>query len=175
MYYRVAMQTGTSPNWRWRSDPLCSLPTVVRWLMHFRIFAPERLCIFSSPTCEALDEQLRRAIEGSESSSVPATHFVPQPASTLTVCAPATVRPGAAEAGHAGSPLPVSYHQPLASNPLEQRREALEHGAGGDRDQPYRFTLPVSTPELLAWVKLLARVRNGDLRAEVGVLAQRER
>jgi hypothetical protein len=172
MNYRVALQSGTSPNWCWRSSPLCSLLTVVRWLMRFRIFAPERLCVFSSPTCEALDEQLRRAIEEPESSSVPATHFVPQPVSPPTVCAPATVRPPAAETGHTVPLLPASYQQPLVSNLLDQRREALEYGAGGDRDQPYRFTLPVSTPELLAWVKLLARVRNGDLRTEVAALAR---
>jgi hypothetical protein len=45
----------------------------------------------------------------------------------------------------------------------ERRREELEHG-GGDHDSPYTFTLPTSTPQVLAWVKLLARVQRGELQ-----------
>ncbi|HKF35354.1 MAG TPA: hypothetical protein VKB35_00510 [Ktedonobacteraceae bacterium] len=46
-------------------------------------------------------------------------------------------------------------------SPLEQRREELEHGVGGDHDIPYRFTGPSSMPQVLAWMKLLARVQDG--------------
>lgn len=46
---------------------------------------------------------------------------------------------------------------------LERRREELESGPGGDHDIPYRFTLPISTLQVLAWMKLLARVQNGEL------------
>lgn len=47
---------------------------------------------------------------------------------------------------------------------MEQRREELERGAGGDYDIPYRFALPTSILQVLAWMKLLARVRDGELQ-----------
>ncbi|HKF38973.1 MAG TPA: hypothetical protein VKB35_18900, partial [Ktedonobacteraceae bacterium] len=43
-------------------------------------------------------------------------------------------------------------------------------GAGGDHDLPYQFTLPTAMPQVLAWVKLLARVRQGDFQPEVGAI-----
>jgi hypothetical protein len=49
---------------------------------------------------------------------------------------------------------------------LEKRREELERGAGGDHDLPYQFTLPTSMPQVLAWVKLLARVQQGEFQLE---------
>ena len=52
-------------------------------------------------------------------------------------------------------------------SPLDKRREELERGAGGDHDLPYRFTLPISTPQVLAWLKLQVRVQHGDLQTEV--------
>ena len=52
-------------------------------------------------------------------------------------------------------------------SPLEKRREELERGEGGDHDLPYRFMLPTSLPQVLAWVKLLARVPQGHLQGEV--------
>ena len=51
-----------------------------------------------------------------------------------------------------------------SSSPLERRRDELERGAGGDHDLPYEFTLPTSTPQVRAWVKLLVRVRESDLQ-----------
>ena len=52
-------------------------------------------------------------------------------------------------------------------SPLDKRREELERGVGGDHDLPYRFTLPISTPQVLAWLKLQVRVQHGDLQTEV--------
>jgi hypothetical protein len=169
MYYRIAVQTYAPPTLRWQSDPLCSLPAVAQWLMHVRIFPPERLSVFSSDWPEGLDEQLRLANEGMESFSVPATRFLPERTSVLPVRAPVALLPPAAEAGHAATAQPASCYQPLLISPMEQRRDALERGAGGDHDQPYRFSMLASTPEMLAWVRLLARVHHGDLRAEVVV------
>jgi hypothetical protein len=45
----------------------------------------------------------------------------------------------------------------------EIRRWELELHGQGDHDSPYVFTLPTSMPQVLAWMKLLARVRNGEL------------
>lgn len=50
---------------------------------------------------------------------------------------------------------------------LDKRREELESGAGGDHDLPYRFTLPTSIPQVLAWMRLLAKVQAGELEPYV--------
>ena len=47
---------------------------------------------------------------------------------------------------------------------LERRREELESGAGVDHDRPYRFSLPLSLPQVLAWMKLLAKLEQGELQ-----------
>lgn len=46
---------------------------------------------------------------------------------------------------------------------LERRREELESGPGGDHDFPYSFSLPLSLPQVLAWMALLAKVQKGEL------------
>jgi hypothetical protein len=46
---------------------------------------------------------------------------------------------------------------------LERRREELESGSGGDQDLPYRFSLPISLPQVLAWINLRERVQQGEL------------
>jgi hypothetical protein len=47
---------------------------------------------------------------------------------------------------------------------LDRRRGELEGGAGGDRDLPYSFALPPSIPQVLAWMRLLAKVQRGELQ-----------
>jgi len=46
---------------------------------------------------------------------------------------------------------------------LERRREELESGPGGDHDLPYRFSLPLSLLQVIAWMTLLVRVQHGEL------------
>ena len=48
-------------------------------------------------------------------------------------------------------------------NSSEIKRLELELRNAGDHDEPYTFTLPSYMPQVLAWTKLLARVRNGEL------------
>ncbi len=43
-------------------------------------------------------------------------------------------------------------------------QEASEWSIGGDHDTPYTFELPISTPQALAWARLLARVQSGELK-----------
>jgi len=43
------------------------------------------------------------------------------------------------------------------------RRLELELGASGDHDTAYAFTFPTSMSQVLAWTKLLARVRSGEV------------
>jgi hypothetical protein len=47
---------------------------------------------------------------------------------------------------------------------LESRRLALELGPGGDHDVLYSFVLPPSMPQVLAWMRLLARRQRGELQ-----------
>ena len=166
MYYRIAVQTSASPTLRWQSDPLCSVPMVINWLLYFRVFPPERLRVFSSDCREGLDEQLRRANQGWASTSVLATHYVPKRANTPRASATEGARSPSAKEGYELHALAEHGHRPPQASTLDQRREALEYGDGGDHDLPYRFSLPTSAPEVLAWVKLLARVRHGGLQAE---------
>jgi hypothetical protein len=46
---------------------------------------------------------------------------------------------------------------------LENKRLEIESGTGGDHDTPYRFALPISTPQWLAWTRLQRRVQAGEL------------
>ena len=46
---------------------------------------------------------------------------------------------------------------------LERRRLELELGPGGDHDVPYTFALPLSMPQVLVWMGLLAQVQRGEL------------
>lgn len=43
------------------------------------------------------------------------------------------------------------------------RRLEMELGTGGDHDQPYTWSLPLSSSQALAWTQLLARRERGDL------------
>ena len=181
MYYRVAIQQQADqgdrpPSWQWQSTPLSSLGSLLQWLQVYRAFPPERLRIFSSPSQQELNEQLARANQGLFSSSVPAPQFLQARG--------ITPRGAVREAGADGSaaherttsiPAQTSISPDESGlNPLDKRREELERGAGGDHDLPYRFTLPTSTPQVLAWVQLLARVELRDFQPEVGAFDKRQ-
>lgn len=45
----------------------------------------------------------------------------------------------------------------------EVRRLEIELGSGGDRDQPYIRSMPVSSSQIVAWTALLSRRERGDL------------
>jgi hypothetical protein len=47
---------------------------------------------------------------------------------------------------------------------LESRRLELELGPGGDHDVPSSFVLPPSMRQVLAWMRLLARIQRGELQ-----------
>jgi hypothetical protein len=169
MYYRVAIQVKAQPLWKWQSTALSSLGSLLQWLQFYRAFPPERLRIFSSPTNEALNEQLTRENQGLSSTSVPARQFLQERRITprgavRQACA------GGSQTNERTTSIPAETSPTLderGMSPLDKRREELERGAGGDHDLPYRFTLPTSTPQVLAWVELLARVQQGDFQPEV--------
>jgi hypothetical protein len=47
---------------------------------------------------------------------------------------------------------------------LERRLLELERGPGGDHAVPYRFALPACLPQVLAWMRLLAKVHRGEVQ-----------
>jgi hypothetical protein len=169
MYYRVAIQVDTSPTWKWKSTALSSLNILFHWLQYYRVFPHDRLRIFSSSSQDDLNKQLVRENQGLLSTSVPAIQFLQERG-----LAPKKVG-GQAAAGRTRAikrtdsftaitelSLPVG-----SASSLNKQREELEQGEGGDCGLPYRFTLPTSMPQILAWVKLQMRVQQGDLQDEV--------
>lgn len=160
MYYRVAFQMDAQPSWKWQSTALSSPNIVFQWLQFYRAFPQERLRIFSSPSREELNEQLARENQGLASTSVPATQFLQKRGIAPRGAVRETGAGGAY--AHERTPSIAAQTSPTLDergmSPLDKRREELERGAGGDHDLPYRFTLPIVMPQVLAWVKLLARV-----------------
>src|SRR5215472_7997955 len=182
MYYRVAIQVDAAPPWKWQSTALSLLGSLLQWLQVYRAFPHERLRIFSSSSREALNEQLEQENQGLASTSVTAVRFLRE----RRLCPPAGSRvprsivgnslereegterkresivvisqPAVNERGGEGSALGSR-----GMRVLERRREELESGPGGDHDIPYRFSLPISLPQVLAWMTLLARVQQGEL------------
>jgi hypothetical protein len=172
MYYRVAIQVDAQPPWKWQSTALSSLGTLLQWLQFYRAFPRERLRIFSSASPQELNEQLARENQGLASVSVPATQFLqerriaPQGGVRETALHGTRAREQTISIPVEPSPSPDES----SMSPLDKRREELERGAGGDHDLPYRFTLSTSTPQVLAWVQLLARVQWGAFQPEVGAI-----
>lgn len=152
MYYRVAIQMEAQQTWQWKSTPLSSLNIVIRWLQYYRMLPLDRLRIFSSPEREELTEQLLRENQGLLSSSVPAIQFLQERRIAPRVVAyEASTRETRANEGKALAVAATKPSQGKSSvSPLDKRKEELERGVGGDHDLPYRFTLPVSTPQVLA-------------------------
>jgi hypothetical protein len=182
MWYRIAMRTQRgrpSPAWRWQSTTLSSLNATLQWLQYYRVIPRERLRVFTAAGREALEEQLDRANRGLASASLPAADFALQPtcAADLWTVEGELAGVGADECG-GGARHPVgaagrAAGPMLPGDLLERVREAQERGAGGDRDLPYRFSLPTVAAEVRAWARLLARAQHGDLRGEVAAVVGR--
>jgi hypothetical protein len=187
MYYRVALyqsaiQANPSPTWQWKSTVLRELAAVFEFLRLHRALPQDRLRVFSSSSDEDLDEQLARENQGLGSPSVTAAQFLQEktiryPEMTrgtlerdegadrrwqpsLMGAIAARSHPSVKENGTAGNGLVGT-----GMSALERRRLELELGPGGDHDVPYRFVLPAYMPQVLAWMRLLARIRRGELQA----------
>jgi hypothetical protein len=175
MYYRVAIQMDAAPTWQWKSTVLSSLDTLFHFLRLFRALPHDQLRVFSSSSREGLAEQLEQENKGLASTSVTAAQFLQQrmlrpPAGMRSLSereggterergAIAVIsRAAGNERGGEGSVL-----ESRGMRALERRREALESGPGGDHDLPHSFSLPLSLPQVLAWMTLLARVQRSEL------------
>jgi hypothetical protein len=177
MYYRVAIQVDTESTWQWKSTVLSSLDTLFQFLRLLRALPQDHLRVFSSATQVGLAEQLEGENKGLEPHSVTAAQFLRERMIRL----PSEVRQASEREGGTSLgmvPMAVISQQPLTErvrdgsalqsrsmSALERRREELERGLGGDSDIPYTFSLPLSLPQVFAWITLLARVYRGELQS----------
>jgi hypothetical protein len=177
MYYRIAIRCseehqGQSPLWKWYSTALGSLNSVLLFFQYYHALPLDRLRVFSSSSREELKEQLLRENCGLGSHSVPAEHFLRElfrPLAEKMVEVPAHQIPEPASIKMATNRSSTAYHTGVHAlveqgmRDMERRREETEGGAGGNHDLPYSFTLPGSWPQVRAWMRLLARLRTGEL------------
>ena len=172
MYYRVAIQVDQVPAWQWKSTLLSSLDALFQWLRLYRAVPQDRLRVFSCSSREGTIEQLMQVNQGLESTSVTVEQFLHE----RMIGSPDVVwraSAGGTQGNERATSIAVVTEPLLGESDreawllaerggsfLEKRRVELERGAGGDHDCPYRFTLPGSMPQVLAWAKLLVRVRE---------------
>ena len=176
MYYRIAIQGGQSPLWRWYSTALGSLNSVLFFFHYYHALPLDRLRVFSASSREELNEQLMYENKGLGSNSVPAGHFLrerfnPVPEKTAEASAHQTreQREAATIGSATNRSLSACSTEAHAldkkSMPvLERRRGEAECGAGSDHDLPYTFSLPGSWPQVRAWIRLLAGIRRGEIQ-----------
>lgn len=177
MYYRLAFQRrgdhlDQPVPWQWKSTVLSSLESLFQVLRLYRAFPQERLRVFSSPSREDLEEQLRQENSGRGSASVTAARFLQRHllhsnggTSAGGACGHETMASIAVSTtirlNESNGTAHVLSERRMDS--LERNRLEHEHGAGGDHDLPYHFTLPLFLPQVLAWMTLLGRVQRGEV------------
>ena len=179
MYHRVAIrrerdQRDRSPSWQWQSTVLNSLQTVFQFLRLYRA-QQDHLRVFSSSSREGLEEQFVQENQGLGSTSVTAAQFLQQRMIRSPGVTRATSARGAQEHQERAliavstktrwdeiSRAAYAVDEGGMSS-LERRRLELELGPGGDHDVPYSFALPASLPQVLTWMRLLAKVHRGEL------------
>jgi hypothetical protein len=176
MYYRIASRADTLSLWRWKSTVLSSLETLFQFLRRYGAPQMDSLWVFSSSSRKGLQEQLLQQNQGVDFPAVTAAHFLHErriqtPGMTpgiaigdgkaldkATSIAVATVPSQNGVHGQATDLIGKSL------SALEHRRLELELGSGGDHDVPYRFALPVELLPVLAWMRILVRIEQGQLQ-----------
>ena len=172
IYYRLALQERQTSKWIWKSTVLTSLEAVFHLLRIYSPIPAERIRVFSSTCKEEMTEMLNRENNGLISGSLTAARFLRdkgiqfQSAPAQEIEKKIVHRPTAVALDSSMREVhPIAYPAHMSSiSLLDQRRLQMELGSGGDHDAPYRFSLPVSTPQLLAWIRLLARMEAGELQ-----------
>jgi hypothetical protein len=177
VYYRLAIQQGRDhldrpAPWQWKSTALSSLQSLFQVLQLYGTLPQEQLRVFSSTSREGLEEQLRRENGGEGSPSVTAAHFLQQ----RMIHSIGATSAGGARGPERTTSIAVSTGNRLNvsggaadvlgeknTSSLERRRLEHELGVGGDHDVPYHFALPLSLPQVIAWMRLLGRVQCGDI------------
>jgi hypothetical protein len=171
-YYRMALQERQSFTWTWKSTVLTSLDAVLRLLRIYSAIPQERIRVFTTSSKEDMDEMLGHENNGLASGSVTGAQFLHARNIHVQAAARDASEQGTTRQLIAIAPYPPSReysaatHLPGGSSisSLDKKRLEIELGPGGDHDTPYLFSLPISTPQLLAWTRLLARVQMGELQ-----------
>jgi hypothetical protein len=186
MYYRVAIQRQREhldrpSGWQWQSTVLSSLETLFQFLRRYSALPHDHLRVFFSSERASLDEQLVQENKGLGSYSVTAAQFLQErlirsPEGiqrtperdegadrrwqlSATGAIAARSHPSVKENGKEGNGLVAT-----GASALERRRLELERGPGGDHAVPYHFALPACLPQVLAWMRLLAKVHRGEVQ-----------
>jgi hypothetical protein len=171
-YYRLALQERQTSMWTWKSTVLTSLEGVLHLLRIYNPIPPERIRVFCSACKEEIQEMLDRENNGQASGSLTAAQFLrdrrlhvrgvsSQQMTEKTIHRSTSV---AVDPDMREDRLTSSLADACSINLLDQKRLQIELGSGGDHDIPYRISLPVSTPQLLAWTRLLVRAYAGELQ-----------
>ncbi|HKV58046.1 MAG TPA: hypothetical protein VJO32_07180 [Ktedonobacteraceae bacterium] len=179
MYYRIAIETNQEIRLKWKSTTLTSLEALFQLLRRYRPRLHDSLRVFVASSDEQLEAMLAEENNGLIVNSINAQEFLcargigcqemrqersagkrqgnrRARTGTLAPLAPLS------QLAQSYVETPVLTGQNLSA--LERKRFELEMGAGGDHDEPYTFTLPDSTPQLLAWTSLMNRVQQGELQ-----------
>jgi hypothetical protein len=176
IYYRLALQQHQTSPWTW-SIMLTSLDDLLQHLARIRhVISLDRIRVFAAPSKEDLDKLLSRENNSLPSGSVTAAQFLHdnmdshegvQSASAYGTAENSLQQPTAVATSPSLRENSTSPGTPsgCGMSLLEKKRLEMELGSGGDHDTPYLRALPISTQQLLAWARLLARVQAGKLLA----------
>ena len=167
IYYRVALQRNQEPIWKWQSTALTSLQALFGILRTYGIIPLDCIRVFFSSSTDVLDEMLVRENQGLASNSCTAEQLMSEhrriPVQEMHRLE--------GELGRRETPRDLSQavrgHHSLSSQHRlvsETNCSTPECGEGGDHDLPYTFALPATWPQMLAWIKLLAKVHTGELQ-----------
>ncbi len=172
IYYRVALRTNETAEWRWKSTVVTSLQAILGLIKLYSCVPKDRIRVFFSSSVEAMNVMLARENEGLPSNSVMAEQFLNGKRISPAEMARLESEPGPQENKVAVS-TPVlaasAVNEKRASmngagiSVLDMRRLEVEPGIPGDHDMPYKFSLPTSMPQTLAWLKLMVKVQAGEL------------
>jgi hypothetical protein len=190
IYFRVALRKDQLTQWRWKSGILSTPKTLFDFLSLYDRVPKNRIRVFFATSIEFMDEMLVRENNGLLSNSITVEDFLKnsrkidgqrikelefevglQRSRELIARSVITRKlgdehvsmPANSSFAAANYTTSESAKSSRASNLLGQLQEDSEWSIGGDHDTPYTFTLPVSTPEALAWARLLVKVQNGEL------------
>src|SRR5258706_3061512 len=173
IYYRVALRTNETADWRWKSTVVTSLEAIMGLIKLYSCVPKDRIRVFFSSSVEAMNVMLARENERLVSNSVTAQQFVKGERISIEdmilleaesvpyenkVAVPTPVAAVSAVNEKRGNMHGASI------SVLDIRRLEVEPGTPGDHDTPYRFSLPVSMPQKLAWLRLMLRVQSGELK-----------
>jgi hypothetical protein len=173
MYFRVATRLDSALHWHWESRVNATLDVLLRVLRLYRTMPCDHICVFFSSSVEGLDLMLDQTNKGLASNSLTADQLLNSSWSILhhgmtRLETELRVREsggiGVAPAAREPSQQEKGMSKPLEGSVdfLDMRRLVLELGTPGDHDTSYKFSLPTSVSQTLAWAELLAMVHLGE-------------